>query len=326
MERGERGLAGIIGLRMKKPDAFLGDADIRPALRTRLRAAHLRDVDTVVLEELGFCRGQVRVDLAVVNGILHGYEIKSDRDSLRRLTGQVDLYGRVLDRATLVVGHRHLDEAMDLVPEWWEVLLIRPTAKGVQFKTVRRGRKNSGRDPRALVELLWLDHAIALLDQHDAARECGVSRVASCGIVSASVSTSTRSRLRCVRTSRPGQRFQSQYCSRDVVDGAEAPPSFCGTEARRVAGRGLYPSTTHGNSGSGKCGSSGDHTRAALPRPETARWVGSSSSALALDKQPVVVLAYRTAAETCIVRGSKPSTPIGCWIAQSLKVGRRGRS
>ena len=163
-------LASMIGSRIRESAATLGDADIRPPLRTRLRAAYLRDVDTVVLEELGLCRGQVRVDLAVVNGILHGYEIKSDRDSLRRLAGQVGLYGKVLDRATLVVGRSHLDEAMDLVPEWWEVLLIRPTPKGVQFKTVRRGRKNSGRDPRALVELLWLDHAIALLDQRDAAR------------------------------------------------------------------------------------------------------------------------------------------------------------
>lgn len=152
------------------PNTTLSDAEIRPALHRHLHARYLRDVGTVVLEELGLCRGQVRVDLAVVNGILHGYEIKSDRDSLRRLTGQVDLYGRVLDRATLVVGRSHLDEAMDLVPEWWDVLLIRSSAIGMQFKTVRRGRKNSGRDPRALVELLWLDHAIALLDQRDAAR------------------------------------------------------------------------------------------------------------------------------------------------------------
>ena len=35
------------------------------------------------VEELGVCRGRVRVDVAVVNGTLHGYEIKSDRDSLR---------------------------------------------------------------------------------------------------------------------------------------------------------------------------------------------------------------------------------------------------
>lgn len=57
----------------------LGDSDIRPVLRSRLRLKHANDTDTVVIEELGLCRGQVRVDVSVVNGLLHGYEIKSDR-------------------------------------------------------------------------------------------------------------------------------------------------------------------------------------------------------------------------------------------------------
>ena len=64
-EMSER-LAGEVGSRIRESAAMLGDADIRPALRTRLRAAHVRDVDTVVLEELGICRGQVRVDLATM--------------------------------------------------------------------------------------------------------------------------------------------------------------------------------------------------------------------------------------------------------------------
>lgn len=151
-------------------NAALSDAEIRPALRAHLRAAYLHDPSTVLVEELGLCRGQVRVDLAVVNGILHGYEIKSDRDSLRRLGGQVDFYGRVLDRATLVVGTRHHDEVLDLVPEWWGVLLAQSRPQGLRLKTVRRGRKNPSRDPRALAELLWLDDALSLLEQRDAAR------------------------------------------------------------------------------------------------------------------------------------------------------------
>ena len=35
---------------------------------------------------------------------------------------------------------------------------------------MRRARKNPGIDPRSLVELLWLDEAVALLDQRAAAR------------------------------------------------------------------------------------------------------------------------------------------------------------
>jgi hypothetical protein len=62
-------LAKLRGARMNKPDNnMLGDEDIRPALRSHLLAKHAPEAETVVLEELGICCGQVRVDLAVVNG------------------------------------------------------------------------------------------------------------------------------------------------------------------------------------------------------------------------------------------------------------------
>lgn len=147
------------------------DPEIRPALRQRVLAPHNGDPDTMVIEELGLCRGLVRVDLAVVNGIIHGYEIKSDRDSLHRLEGQVDLYSKVLDRATLVTSERHLDAALRLLPSWWGVQRVEPTPSGSPgLKTVRRGRPNSGMDARALVELLWLEDALELLEDHNAAR------------------------------------------------------------------------------------------------------------------------------------------------------------
>lgn len=149
---------------------ILGDAEIRSILRSRLSKKHDPTSRTVFIEELGLCRGQVRVDLSVVNGLLHGYEIKSDRDSFRRLRGQVELYGKVFDRATLVVGERHLDEALNNVPEWWGILLAHQSAKGLQLKTIRTPRSNPKKDPRALVELLWLDDALALLEERDAAR------------------------------------------------------------------------------------------------------------------------------------------------------------
>lgn len=147
-----------------------GDAEIRGALLRRLRQRHLGDAEVAFMEELGLCRGQVFVDVAVVNGLLHGYEIKSDRDSLRRLVGQVAIYGRVLDRATLVVGSRHLDEAADLVPEWWEILVADDSARGLRFRQRRRGRMNPTLDRRALVELLWLSDALELLAARGAIR------------------------------------------------------------------------------------------------------------------------------------------------------------
>lgn len=146
------------------------DPDIRVALLQRLRAAHARQQDTAFIEELGLCRGRVRVDVAVVNGILHGFEIKSDRDSLRRLAGQVDLYGRVLDKATLVVGASHVDDAVTLLPAWWEVQVVHGSADRPQLTRLRPGRKNPTREARALVELLWSHDALALVEARGGAR------------------------------------------------------------------------------------------------------------------------------------------------------------
>ena len=46
---------------------------------------HRSEPNTVFLEELGLCQGDARVDYAVINGAMNGYEIKSDRDKLVRL-------------------------------------------------------------------------------------------------------------------------------------------------------------------------------------------------------------------------------------------------
>ena len=154
---------------MKTLQSTLADQDIRPLLRSHLRDNAGR-ADFVMLEELGVCRGRVRIDIAVVNGSFCGYEIKSDRDSLRRLAEQVQFYDKVLDRATLVVGKRHLDEASRIIPEWWGILCIDPAAGARRFRSLRAGTWNPGRDPRALVEFLWLENAVALLEAQGAAR------------------------------------------------------------------------------------------------------------------------------------------------------------
>jgi hypothetical protein len=153
----------------KKAIISVGDRAIRAALKPKLSAEQIHG-GAVLFEELGLCRGLVRADLAVVNGALHGYEIKSDLDSLGRLTRQVDVYGKVLDFATLVVGDRLLDEATEAIPEWWGVLHARVAQDRIEFREARVAKKNPYRNPRALAELLWLDEATQLLEKFNALR------------------------------------------------------------------------------------------------------------------------------------------------------------
>ena len=56
---------------MSKHGRVLGAPEIRKALRVRLSNEHAEQPDTVFIEEFGICRGQGRIDLAVVNSFMY---------------------------------------------------------------------------------------------------------------------------------------------------------------------------------------------------------------------------------------------------------------
>ncbi len=142
------------------------DADIRQALRDRLELMQVAH-GGVLVEELGLCNGTVRADLAVVNGILKGYEIKSDQDTLVRLKAQADIYNQVFDTVTLVVAERHLDTALSVVPEWWgiQVALVNKGFAKVELNAYRPEQINHSVNPCKLVQLLWKEEAAVILRQ-----------------------------------------------------------------------------------------------------------------------------------------------------------------
>ena len=156
------------GTKSRTRDPPIRDAEVRPALRRYLQREKPAYRNMVLIEELGLCQGQARIDLLTVSGVLHGYEIKSNRDRLTRLASQAATYGRVLDRVTLVVCPRHIEAALQLVPKWWGVLLVRGSAEAVSLNPFRPAAENPDQDPRALVELLWRDEALQLLAHHNA--------------------------------------------------------------------------------------------------------------------------------------------------------------
>src|SRR5690606_31017878 len=106
------------------------DSDVRAALMKNVISNHLANPSTLVVEEFGLDRGGCRVDVAVLNGLMHGYEIKSDADTLARLPSQVTSYSAVLDKATLVVGACHVERALELVPNWWGIRVVRTGSRG----------------------------------------------------------------------------------------------------------------------------------------------------------------------------------------------------
>ena len=58
------------------------DIDIREELRNTTPSQFKYDSTTKIVEELGLSEGAFKIDIAVINGSLIGYEIKSEEDTL----------------------------------------------------------------------------------------------------------------------------------------------------------------------------------------------------------------------------------------------------
>lgn len=146
------------------------DCHVRAALKTTLLAQALRDPDTVVVDELTLRHAPGRIDLAVINGHFLGFEIKSDRDSLGRLPKQISYYNAVFDEITLVVSVRHQCKAIDLIPDYWGVVVAETTNSGIEISLTRAAAPNPSVDVSAVVRFLWRTEALRWLQELGLAR------------------------------------------------------------------------------------------------------------------------------------------------------------
>lgn len=140
------------------------DLDVRRAVKGWLSAEHAHDQDTRIVEEMGVWSGSVRIDIAVINGSLSGYELKSDRDTLERLPRQMAIYGRVFDYLHLVVGERHAEKAKKIVPDWWGIKVAVMHDGKIKLADHRGASPNPSPDPYLVAEMLNKEEAIEVLD------------------------------------------------------------------------------------------------------------------------------------------------------------------
>jgi hypothetical protein len=146
------------------------DKDVRAALHQGELAHYHADPHSRVVEELGIFQGDFRIDVAVVNGSLHGWEIKSARDTLDRLPAQAEAYAQVFDFMTLVAAQVHLDRAVADLPAFWGLCLALPSKAGVVLRPVRPAVRNKSTDVLSVAQLLWSTEVIELLEANGGAR------------------------------------------------------------------------------------------------------------------------------------------------------------
>lgn len=139
------------------------DIDIREPLINKLKEQN-KGHDFRIIPELTICDGMSRVDIAVANGNLYGYEIKSDADTLERLPLQKEYYSKTFDKVFIVVGQKYQNIIFDYIPDWWGVYVADFDNKNnVVFKEKKRGRKNTEISTASLLELLWKEEVETLL-------------------------------------------------------------------------------------------------------------------------------------------------------------------
>jgi hypothetical protein len=158
--------AGAIYIGHKASAKRANDLDVRALLREYLESIH--PSETIVLEELGLCQGDVRVDVATVNGELSGYEIKSPSDTLARFPNQCRTYSKVVDRAWLVAPAKTLAAAR--LPEWWGQIAIFELENRLALRVIKDANLNPSPDSLSIAKLLWRDEALECLRNAGRAR------------------------------------------------------------------------------------------------------------------------------------------------------------
>ncbi|PTL74640.1 hypothetical protein C1I63_06450 [Rathayibacter caricis DSM 15933] len=122
---------------------------------------NLRTASMLSEARVGVCKA----DVVVLNGTATAYEIKSERDSLARLTKQVNAYGEVFAAVNVVTSPSHVKQVFRQIPEWVGVLVL---SEKFTLQVQRPAVVDATRiDPLAVLDLLRVDEANRVLRSLD---------------------------------------------------------------------------------------------------------------------------------------------------------------
>jgi len=139
---------------------ILGPNDIRIALRNWVHDKFELKQNDILIDELGFRNKDLestvdhtfRADLALANGRLVGFEIKSQKDNLKRWSSQMTAYTNVFDEIWLCSHGKHLHQALNITEKHIGVLVVDDTGS---ITVVRYAAENHKLNFYDLSGLLW---------------------------------------------------------------------------------------------------------------------------------------------------------------------------
>jgi hypothetical protein len=113
------------------------EAQLKVRLLNELRRSGRISSTTTLTHELPLGNTGVRADLVYLAKSFCGVEIKSDRDSLKRLERQLAIYRQYFDRTILVIGSKHWSPLQQLNLDLDKVELW--VASGLSLRRERQG-------------------------------------------------------------------------------------------------------------------------------------------------------------------------------------------
>lgn len=185
--------------------------------------------DGVVINELPVANWSRRADLAVANGKLQAFEIKSDLDSLRRLDAQIALFATRFDKVVVVTTARFLTPALERLPAYVEIWEAARKDNNVELRVVRRGSTREIKNKRILASYLLKSELVSFVRSSGAEIAQGASR----DELESLVDTMPLNRLRAYVLERLKQRYRREQDSPLLTRAERA--GFISTVAERIA-------------------------------------------------------------------------------------------
>lgn len=188
------------------------DLEIRKILRNTELQKFISDSDSKVVDELSIPITKSRIDIAVVNGHLHGYEIKSAKDTLYRLPHQIEGYTKVFDYLTVITEDKHYESILEILPEWVGLKICIKNQSSVKLKTIRKPYFNRNKEGFYLAKLLWRAEVETILSNHRISYSKRDTLWILCELLGSSIPITKLSRIvRETLKSRSGWKFKEYY-------------------------------------------------------------------------------------------------------------------
>ena len=133
--------------------------------------------ETIIIDEFSSSYSSARIDISVLNGSLHGYEIKSERDTLERLPKQVEYYTKIFEYITVVTTEKYIKKVIEIIPEFFGIFLIENKKGILKLKKIRNSKKNKNIDYFELAKLLWKEELKEILKENKIKKVSSLTRI-----------------------------------------------------------------------------------------------------------------------------------------------------